>query len=404
MQLVQLGDAAAEEKLTMLAHRNTAAVLEPEAKPILEMLCCGLCGTPPAYATLMASPYKQPGRGRQLSPRGGAADSAASGAAVGEAGEQSGGEAAAAPAPVLFQTSVTLPAAYFPPERFHVAGVSMPLDVFVGPALPSEQAACAAASLQALMELHRLGIIVRYWPSRLLLAQHLLPRTAQADASPAAPAEPSAAAGLSGQPLFLGMAAAATPAGAIAAAEWAPGGGLQAPGPVPGGNNTANFFCPLCNVAATGHKVGRLGWLLGGVGCACDCRLLLLHLASCYMSSQPSHRPDSRRKHDTRAAVLPEAHPCQMTHEPCLPSLLHRPLTRTCAASATSAASSRRSCCSRARRCLLCCGAYCWRSSCPLARASPPRWLHQVARQPWVQQTRRCRERACRRWQCGGRT
>jgi hypothetical protein len=271
MQLVLLGDAAAEEKLTMLAHRNTAAVLEPEAKPVLEMLCCGLCGTPPAYATLMASPTKQPGRGRQPSPLGGdAADSAddttgkAPGAGeqgvAGAAGSSSASDAnvAAAPAPVLFQTSVTLPAAYFPPERFHVAGVSMPLDVFVGPALPSEQAACAAASLQALMELHRLGIIVRYWPSRLLLAQHLLPRTSQSDGSETA-AEPSAAAGLPAQPLFLGTAAAATPASAIAAAEWTPGGGLPAAGPLPGGpggQGTANFFCPLCNVAATGHKVG----------------------------------------------------------------------------------------------------------------------------------------------------
>lgn len=271
MQLVLLGDAAAEEKLTMLAHRNTAAVLEPEAKPVLEMLCCGLCGTPPAYATLMASPSKQPGRGRQPSPHADEADTTAGGA--GEEGSASdaapaGGSsaigadaaAAAAPAPVLFQTSVTLPAAYFPPERFHVAGVSMPLDVFVGPALPSEQAACAAASLQALMELHRLGIIVRYWPSRLLLAQHLLPRSGQADASPSAGADPSASAALSAQPLFLGTAAAATPASAIAAAEWAPGGGgLPAAGPLPGGpsgQNTTSYFCPLCNVAATGHKVG----------------------------------------------------------------------------------------------------------------------------------------------------
>lgn len=30
MELVQLGDATAEEKLTMLAHGHTAAVLEPE--------------------------------------------------------------------------------------------------------------------------------------------------------------------------------------------------------------------------------------------------------------------------------------------------------------------------------------------------------------------------------------
>lgn len=33
MELVQLGDAAAEEKLTMLAHRNTAPALEPEVTP-----------------------------------------------------------------------------------------------------------------------------------------------------------------------------------------------------------------------------------------------------------------------------------------------------------------------------------------------------------------------------------
>ena len=275
MQLVLLGDAAAEEKLTMLAHRNTAAVLEPEAKPVLEMLCCGLCGTPPAYATRMASPSKQAGRGRQPSPHADEADTTAGGA--GEEGSASGADAAAAvaPAPVLFQTSVTLPAAYFPPERFHVAGVSMPLDVFVGPALPSEQAACAAASLQALMELHRLGIIVRYWPSRLLLAQHLLPRSGQADASPSADADPSAAAALSAQPLFLGTAAAATPASAIAAAEWAPGGGgLPAAGLLPGGptgQNTTSYFCPLCNVAATGHKVGgqRAWWRC----VLCDCRL-----------------------------------------------------------------------------------------------------------------------------------
>lgn len=271
MQLVLLGDAAAEEKLTMLAHKHTAAVLEPEAKPVLEMLCCGLCGTPPAYATLMASPSKQPGRGRQPT-HADAADSMGSGAAAGQeggagdarppggSGSSGDADAAAAPAPVLFQTSVTLPAAYFPPERFHVAGVSMPLDVFVGPALPSEQAACAAASLQALMELHRMGILVRYWPSRLLLAQHLLPRTSQGDGGPAGAADASVAASLAAQPLFLGTAAAASPASAIAAAEWTPGGSLQAAaGPPPegqGGHSTANFFCPLCNVAATGHKVG----------------------------------------------------------------------------------------------------------------------------------------------------
>ena len=63
MQLVLLGDAAAEEKLTMLAHCNTAAVLEGEAKTVLEMLCCGLCGAAPAFATMTAS-----------SPAAGAAD------------------------------------------------------------------------------------------------------------------------------------------------------------------------------------------------------------------------------------------------------------------------------------------------------------------------------------------
>ena len=234
MQLVLLGDVAAEEKLTMLAHRDTAAVLEPEARSVLEMLCCGLVGAAPALATLVTSPGKA-ARGREGAPGG----SAAGGGEAGGGGAPAA-NGTAAPA-VLFQTSVTLPAAYFPPERFHVAGASMPLDVFVGPALPSEAAAANAASLLALCALHRLGIVVRYWPSRLLLAQHLLPRSVQ-----------PAAAGASDGTTTASLAPPEAAAAAYAAMQQLDGG-LGAPGAATGAQ--ASFFCPLCNVAATGHKV-----------------------------------------------------------------------------------------------------------------------------------------------------
>lgn len=245
MQLVQLGDSAAEEKLTMLAHRGTAGVLEPEASTILEMLCCGLVGSAPAFATMMASPAKQPGRSRSSS--------------AGDAGDAD--EALAPAPPALFQTSVTLPAAYFPPERFHISGVSMPLDVFVGPQLASEAAATNAASLAALMVLHRLGIVVRYWPSRLLLAQHLLPRSM--DPLPEGPggAPDGLSTGGVSMPAPLSVASGA-PADSLGGA-----GGQQAAGGVP--PHVMNFFCPLCNVAATGHKVYAAVvcvWV-----CACGC-------------------------------------------------------------------------------------------------------------------------------------
>lgn len=165
--------------------------------------------------------------------------------------------------PLLFRSSVTLPAAYFPPERFHAGGVSMPLDVFVGPPLPSEEQAASAAALLALTALHRLGIIVRYWPSRLLLAQHLLPRSLAAAAPPGSlpsmvplPARDAALAAAAGMP---DDAAAGSEGMAGVPASGAHEG--QQPGVTPFGAqqgqppNVMNFFCPLCNVAATGHKV-----------------------------------------------------------------------------------------------------------------------------------------------------
>jgi hypothetical protein len=259
MQLVLLGDVAAEEKLTMLAHRDTAGALEPLARAVLDTLCLGLCGTPPALAT-MAAPTKEEG-------------------GDGGAGDGGGrGEAAA----LLFQSSVTLPAAHFPPERFHVAGASMPLEVFVGPPLPSEAAAANAAALLALATLHKLGIVVRYWPSRLLLAQYLLPHSLQGQPAAAAaaalglPLPPSTQQAAEGpeaaapppathqQPLLPGErrqgdavpAAAAKAAAATAAAGLGYAGAPERPPPPPNAANVMNFFCPLCNVAATGHKVG----------------------------------------------------------------------------------------------------------------------------------------------------
>lgn len=347
MQLVQLGDATAEEKLTMLAHRESAACLEPEARAVLQMLCCGLVGAAPALATLMASPSKSPSRRGRRSGCGEEGDDG------GE--EQAASDGPAAPAPaaaqLLFQTSVTLPAAFFPPERFHVAGVSMPLDVFVGPVLPSEQAAANAASLQALVALHGLGIVVRYWPTRLLLAQHLLPRSVQPAAGPSSgTATPST---VSGPP------AASTPGGASLY-----GGSQGVVSSVGGLSSTASFFCPLCNVGATGHKVRPAGERRRARRVAAPCWRRARQRCLCALS---------------RAALSPPLlHP-------------HRPLTPTCAASGTSGASARRSCCSRATRSTPCCRACSWRRPRGRARC----WTCR----------RRCRAtRRCRRWRCAGRT
>ena len=245
-----------------------------QARPILEMLCCGLCGAAPAIATMTASPSRKPSSQRRAAAAAAIAAAAAAAAAIagtgGEGGGESGGEGAAAeaaaaaaaaeaapvsgpgsdadarseasgedaaPSAMLFRSSVTLPAAYFPPERFHTSGVSMPLDVFVGPPLPTEEQAANAACLLALGALHRLGILVRYWPSRLLLAQHLLPRGLAMAGMPEAstPGGPT--------PGDVPQAPPASPAPSVLS-----GHSSQAP-------NAMNFFCPLCNVAATGHKV-----------------------------------------------------------------------------------------------------------------------------------------------------
>lgn len=256
------------------------------------MLCCGLCGAAPAFATMMASPLCKPNARRaaaaaaataaatapeQEAPaeaaqpvvvaavgpaaKAGSAEEKPAAGADGEAADEAARAAAAATAAEagpeeedgtgspLFRSSVTLPAAYFPPERFHTGGVSMPLEVFVGAPLPSEEQATNAAALLALAALHRLGIIVRYWPSRLLLAQHLLPRSLAAAAPPGALPGASPAGGNAPPVAAAGWAAGM--AGDASAA--APPAGAMQPGQQP---NVMNFFCPLCNVAATGHKVG----------------------------------------------------------------------------------------------------------------------------------------------------
>lgn len=304
-------------RLCLLRNISQTAVPPPprslcQARAVLEMLCCGLCGAAPAFATMSTSPSRKASSARRAAAAAAVAAAAAAAPAEGAgtagpeqdsqadaaepppvaaAGSPAAEEAAAATdggavangacvaaplagaggeaedaedAPLLFRSSVTLPAAYFPPERFHAGGVSMPLDVFVGPPLPSEEQAANAAALLALTALHRLGIIVRYWPSRLLLAQHLLPRSLAAAAPPGAlpglapppaqDASPAAAAGISdeaaaGSAGMAGMAASAAHQGqqpgfmSSSAAQQA----QQA--------NVMNFFCPLCNVAATGHKV-----------------------------------------------------------------------------------------------------------------------------------------------------
>jgi hypothetical protein len=289
MQLVLLGDTVAEEKLTMLAHRGTATALEPQAHTVLDMLCLGLCGTAPALATMTASPSKiVAAEVVAAAVEGATADGAGAATQLAQAAAPSGshrGEPAAEgsrsqlQSELMFQSSVTLPAAYFPSERFHVTGVSMPLDVFVGPPLPSEEQAANAAAVLALAALHRLGIVVRYWPSRLLLAQHLLPRglqgqAFQGQAQPAAAAAAMAAAALGlpppparptqpqqqqpppQQPHQAGELPAAADGSPGAAAAGSLAGQAPTMQSLGGQANVINFFCPLCNVAATGHKVG----------------------------------------------------------------------------------------------------------------------------------------------------
>ena len=85
MQLVLLGDGEAEERLTKLAHRSTAAAaMEGDARAVLEMVCCGLCGAAPAFTITTAA--------AAASPAAAAGPEASSAAAAAEEVESGEGE------------------------------------------------------------------------------------------------------------------------------------------------------------------------------------------------------------------------------------------------------------------------------------------------------------------------
>ena len=180
-------------------------------------MCLGLCGEAPYYELSATTPPGAP-------PPGAAPPSAFAAVAGPFASEEAQGGGGGGGGP-LFRATVVLPPGSFPAERFQLAATAMPQVPFAGEALPSEERACDSAALLALCALHSMGLLARYWPTRLLLAQHLLPRGA----------EPQLLAQAAAQGLLLG--AAQQQAAAAAAAAAAP-----------------SHFCPLCNVAATGAK------------------------------------------------------------------------------------------------------------------------------------------------------
>eukprot|EP00887_Chlorella_sp_A99_P000294 scaffold13.g294.t1 len=235
MQMFLLGDVAFEEQLSRLAHAQAGAELEPQACQALEAVVEGLCGEAPAFTTTAvaaASPGGSPGDGgaREAAAGGdgsagaagaaaGPAEAAAAGAEAGASGQQ-GGRAG-----LLFRASVALPAASLPAERSLPAPAALPCEPFEGAPAPSEAAARASAALRALQALHSLGVVARYWPSRLLLAQHLLPR----------PQDPGQGQEQQG------------------AACGGGGGGTRGAGE-PAGTLPPSHFCNLCHVSATGGQ------------------------------------------------------------------------------------------------------------------------------------------------------
>lgn len=211
MQMAALGDAAFEERLAQLADPGGAPEqLEGEAPAALEAVTLGLTGQPPRYSCAAAvTDHDHSGSGDD-----------------GQAGDVE----------KHYVCTLTLPAADFPPEKFTPAPASMPTAPVSGWPRGSEAAAAAAAALRALRALHELGIIARYWPTRLLLAQHLLPW------------QPTAAGrGGSPEPGRVPVPGAGAGAGV--------GGDAVAAGNTTG--SSPEHFCGLCNVDATGDQASR---------------------------------------------------------------------------------------------------------------------------------------------------
>ncbi|GAB4815349.1 hypothetical protein N2152v2_002395 [Parachlorella kessleri] len=266
----------------------SAAPLEALACQVLEAVCLGLCGEAPRYVTSEIEPATAAAPGPAVAPaaavagsQGGppapaavapptaaAAEPGAGQAATEEApgdggtvenpppvegpspaplqdeGEKEGqplhslpagqeqqlakgGKAPLPQQPRLFRATVALPQATFPALRFHPHPATMPLRPVRGRARADPAQARCSAALRALCALQELGLLARYWPSRLLLARSLLPKAGAAGNGMGPAAD---------LPLFL-------------------------PGAVPL-SQTAYACCPLCGVATSG-KAAFLAHLSG---------------------------------------------------------------------------------------------------------------------------------------------